>query len=75
MKLLLALFFICHFPIYTGNGYDVELSNVWICTGSNAYSYHCRRGCRGLNKCNDEIKSVTISYAKSIGRKPCKICY
>lgn len=48
---------------------------VYICTGKKAYSYHCNRGCRGLNKCQAEIKKVTLEYAKSIKRIPCKICY
>lgn len=48
---------------------------VYICTGSGAYSYHCNRQCSGLNNCKAEIKSVTLSYAKSKKRKPCKRCY
>ena len=50
-------------------------TSVYICTGKSAYSYHNNRDCRGLNKCNAEIKSVSLEYAKSIGRSPCKICY
>lgn len=50
-------------------------TSVYICTGKSAYSYHNNRECRGLNKCNAEIKSVSLEYAKSIGRSPCKICY
>ena len=48
---------------------------VYICTGAKAYSYHCNRGCRGLNQCKAEIKKVSITYAKSIKRSPCRICY
>lgn len=50
-------------------------TNVYICTGKSAYSYHNNRNCRGLNRCSAEIKSVSLDYAKSIGRLPCKICY
>lgn len=50
-------------------------TNVYICTGKSAYSYHNNRNCRGLNRCNAEIKSVSLDYAKTIGRSPCKICY
>lgn len=50
-------------------------TSVYIYTGKSAYSYHNNRSCRGLNKCNAEIKSVSLEYAKSIGRSPCKICY
>lgn len=48
---------------------------VYICTGAKAYSYHNNRSCKGLNRCQAEIKKVTITYAKSLKRKPCKICY
>lgn len=50
-------------------------TNVYICTGKSAYSYHNKRSCRGLNRCNADIKIVSLEYAKSIGRSPCKICY
>ena len=50
-------------------------TNVYICTGKSAYSYHNNRNCRGLNRCSSEIKSVSLDYAKSIGRSPCRICY
>lgn len=57
-------------PIQKGND-----TSVYICTGKSAYSYHNNRSCRGLNRCNAEIKSVSLEYAKSIRRSPCKICY
>jgi hypothetical protein len=50
-------------------------SSVYICTGKTAYSYHNNRSCRGLNRCSAEIQKVSLEYAKSIGRSPCKICY
>ena len=49
--------------------------NVYICTGEKAYSYHKTNHCRGLNRCSASIKCVSLSYAKSIGRTPCGICY
>lgn len=61
-------------PNETNRHIPQEIS-VYICTGKSAYSYHNNRSCRGLNKCNAEIKSVSLEYAKSIGRSPCKICY
>lgn len=48
---------------------------VYICTGKNAYRYHNNIECRGLNQCSDEIKKVTLEYAKKKKRTPCKICY
>jgi len=50
-------------------------SSVYICTGEKAYSYHKNRTCSGLNRCQAEIRMVTLEYAKSIKRQPCKICY
>jgi len=48
---------------------------VYICTGGNAYRYHCNSECSGLNRCHAEIKKVTLEYAKSKRRTPCRICY
>ena len=48
---------------------------VYICTGKSAYSYHRTDACSGLNNCQASIKKVTIEYAKSIKRRPCKKCY
>lgn len=48
---------------------------VFICTGAKAYSYHNNYKCSGLNRCRAEIKKVTLKYAKTIKRTPCKICY
>ena len=52
-----------------------EEVHVYICTGPNAYSYHSHRDCRGLNRCSEEVKLVTLEYAKEKNRRPCKICY
>ena len=77
MKLLLTIAFlgiITSTPNNTSRHISKETS-VYICTGKSAYSYHNNRSCRGLNRCNAEIKSVSLEYAKNIGRSPCKICY
>ncbi len=50
---------------------EVSETYVYICTGKYAYSYHSTNTCSGLNKCNAEIKKVTLSQAKQKGRKPC----
>ena len=36
---------------------------VWICTGSEAYAYHLKRNCSGLNRCRSEIKNITLHDA------------
>lgn len=50
-------------------------SSVYICTGSSSYRYHRTSNCSGLNNCQSEIEEVSVSYATSIGRTPCKKCY
>ena len=48
---------------------------VYICTGPKAEVYHSRTNCRGLNRCSDDVKKVTLSKAIEMGRRACKICY
>ncbi len=48
---------------------------VYICTGKSAKRYHKTKDCKGLNKCKGEIKKVTLAYAESIDKTPCKLCY
>ncbi len=50
-------------------------SVVYICTGPKAETFHKRNDCRGLNKCSGSIKALSISKAKEMGRRACKICY
>lgn len=51
-------------------------AQVYICMGPNAYAYHNNRGCSGLNRCSCEIRKVSLSEAKRLGRdKPCGKCY
>ena len=48
---------------------------VYICTGPNSKRYHRSSNCMGLSSCSADIRCVTISYAKELGRTPCKRCY
>lgn len=48
--------------------------NIYICTGPQSEVYHRAEDCAGLSKCSGVIKSITISKAEKIGRRPCKIC-
>ncbi len=51
--------------------------NVYISKGNSAYAYHKKKSCRALKRCNEEghVITVTITKAKVMGRRPCKICY
>lgn len=73
MKLLLVFALCLYMPSAICSQHYA--SYVYICTGRMAYSYHQKRDCRGLNRCKGDIKKVSIGYAKSINRKPCRICY
>ncbi len=80
MKYLLPFllaFYIPNINLYSAADENVrrDEAKVYICTGEGAYRYHNNCRCSGLNKCTGEIKLVTISYAKSIKRTPCKRCY
>lgn len=74
MKTLLAIFLFVGSSLCTIDNVH-NGTYVYICTGPKAYSYHSNRYCAGLNNCTAQIKEVTVSYAKSIKRKPCKRCY
>lgn len=75
MKLLLLLFLIL--TPNEGEVGDVCSSDVtvYICTGPQSKKYHATKDCRGLNKCSEDIISVSLAKAKSMGRGPCGICY
>ena len=48
---------------------------VFICEGTNGYTYHSRRTCAILAKCNGKIREVSKSDAVySYGKEPCKNC-
>ncbi len=48
--------------------------NVYICTGLRSEVYHKTKNCTGLSGCSGEVKSVTKSEARDIGRRACKKC-
>lgn len=44
---------------------------VYICDSPAAEVYHLDENCRGLNKCKDEVKKITLDRAKSLKRRLC----
>ena len=54
---------------------SVKDEDVYICTGPNSKRYHKSSNCMGLNTCSADIRCVIKSYAKELGRTPCKRCY
>jgi hypothetical protein len=48
---------------------------VFICEGTNGYTYHARRTCAKLAKCNGKITEVSKNDAvHTFGKEPCKNC-
>lgn len=80
MKKLLPLFLVLLF-ISCGNKKNAKELNpgddetVYICTGESSVRYHSSPDCRGLERCSGSVEKVSKSYAESIGRTPCRICY
>ena len=70
-KLLLSLVFAMPLLAFqtTQNG-----PTVYICTGSRAVVYHSNSHCRGINRCSGDIQAVSLSKAKEMGRRACRIC-
>ena len=68
---LAALFYL------TPNVSSNNSENVYISKGNSAYAYHMKKSCRALKRCNEEghVIMVTLTKAKEMGRRPCKICY
>ena len=61
----------------TPNVSSNDNNTVYISKGNSAYAYHSHKSCRALKRCVEEghVITVTLSKAKEMGRRPCKICY
>lgn len=76
MKSLFIAFTMILSPVSSGfQAPTIQKGKVYICTGPQSKRYHRTSSCRGLNSCSGDIKAVTLSYAKSIGRTPCGWCF
>ncbi|MDL2277215.1 hypothetical protein LJC57_01355 [Parabacteroides sp. OttesenSCG-928-G07] len=52
-----------------------QTTNVVICTGNYATTYHKHSQCSGMNNCKGDRKTVTLEQAKKMGRRACKVCH
>jgi len=50
-------------------------TSVYICTDTNAKTYHSSYSCRGIGSCKGDIKGVSLEQAIKMGRKSCKTCF
>ena len=49
-------------------------AKVYVCTGTNAKTYHLSRTCKMLTICKGEVKQIKMAEAIKKGRSLCKIC-
>ena len=49
-------------------------TTVLICESSGSYAFHSHK-CSGLGNCRASIERISLSEAKSMGRRPCRYCY
>jgi len=53
-----------------------KAGSVFICDGTNGYTYHSRKTCKDLVKCKGRILEMTQQEATgNYGRKVCKNCH
>ena len=53
---------------------DDAASIVYVCTGPSARAYHTNEGCKGLERCSDDIMEMTEQEAIDMGRHLCHYC-
>lgn len=53
---------------------EIKETKVVVCNSKNATKYHYSSSCRGLNRCNHQIVSMTKSQAQSKGLGCCSFC-
>lgn len=63
-RILLAIFL----TGIMGNG---PASTVYVCSGSNAKSYHLKENCRGLSSCQHKISKLSLNEAQKDGKTLC----
>jgi len=71
-KLTLTLF---TFLLFSSFSSVKTSSGVYICTDSNAKTYHSSYSCKGFGSCKGDIKGISMEQAIKMGRKSCKICF
>jgi hypothetical protein len=53
-----------------------KAGKVFICDGTNGYTFHSRKTCADLAKCKGRVLDMTKQDAiNNWGRKQCKNCY
>jgi len=48
---------------------------AFVCMSDTSVAYHATKRCKGLYKCSHEIREMTESEAKKLGKRPCHLCW
>ena len=63
---------------YTDEEYEEEPASadtiVYICKGPMSKCYHKSINCRGLKSCSQDIDTISVAQADSLGKSPCGSC-
>lgn len=75
LSLLAFLSFSISSPLFARTKRVIIEDNVYLCNGPSSKVYHRSESCKGLNRCSTQIAKVSLSTAKSKGRRACRIEY
>ncbi len=75
LSIIAYLTFSISSPSFAGTKRVTTEDNVYLCNGPSSKVYHRSENCKGLNRCSTQIVKVTLSAAKSKGRRACRIEY
>jgi hypothetical protein len=75
LSLIAFLTFSISSPSFAGTKKITQDGYVYLCNGPSSKVYHRSESCKGLNKCSTQIAKVSLSTAKSKGRRACRIEY
>lgn len=53
----------------------ITQNKVFICKGPSSTVYHRSISCKGLSRCSTQVYGVSITEAKQLGRRACRIEY
>lgn len=79
LGLLIALTGFVNAPVatrlYPVHRVEKHVASVYVCMSKSSLAYHNRDNCAGLNRCNHEVKSMSVDDAQNLGKRECMKCY
>lgn len=70
-KLLLLNLFAFSMCSFSTTEHTTYTTNVFICDSDGGKKYHFNKKCRGLSKCNHQIKEIPLKKAQNIDKTLC----